>query len=263
MAAIQIETTEFRSVTFRSAEERSAHGGHLPRKSLLDQYQSDSGDELEAISWIMNAVYDRVRAISSTNANRPAQILVPELEPPFDQIQKLYFTRYNRDGDQETAIAVEAFFQDQTITGIIFIYPSGERAKIGVFDAVSHQIVSFPQDSRIIGCSIAGMEDELRKIEFEVESNEQPTFRRLSLPTQPPHTSGRTVPEEYNWREVWYQHATSAESNQRQSTHSAHDTVYNPPNDSCLVGIYVSCQGFSRVGALYEHNAPCRIGEEF
>lgn len=250
VAAIHIETTHSRKVTFRSAQEQLGHEEPFPPENLLDQYQSDSGEELVAISWILNPLYDRVRAISSVNANKPAQILVPEQYPPFDQIQKLYYTRYNRHGGQETAITVEAFFHGQVIAGIIFTYPSGEITKVGVFDATPRRTISFPRGSRLVGFSLAGIDDEVKQIEFEFVSNGQYVLKRLNLSAEQPHAN--TISVGYGWRNVWYQHAIPAENDHWGSTHSARDTVYNAPSESKLVGLYVSCQGMSCFGALYE-----------
>lgn len=256
VAAIQIETTYSRSVTFKSTQERSTPAEFLHRQSLVDHYHSgsDSGEEIVAISWILNSLYDRVRAVSSVNTNRPAPVSVPERPPPSDRIQKLYFTRYSSEnGDRETVVATEAFFRDQAITGIIFIYPSGKRAKIGGFDdAAFHQTVHFPPDSRVVGISVTDTEYEIRNIEFELELNGEPALARFSLPLQPLPGSGDTLPGETLWRRVWYQPATSAESYHLHSTPSAYDEIHTPPSRSRLVGISLDCQDTLRAGALYE-----------
>lgn len=251
VAAIHIETSHSRSVTFRSSQDESTPH----QKRLLDQFQSYSGEELVAILWILNPSYDRVRAVSSdTDVSRRAQIVVPELPPPFDQIQRLYFTTPGRDGYRETAIAIKAFFQNQAIVGIAFVYPSGRLARVGECDAVSHETIELPQCSRVVGFSVAGAERELRGLEFELESDGQSTPRRLNLPMNSSHDSAHTVSVECDWRSVWCKDAMSTES---QQPLFAGDRIYAPPAKSRLVGISVGCQNISRVGGLYEPEGPC------
>ncbi|CAG8192000.1 unnamed protein product [Penicillium salamii] len=258
VTAIQIETTYSRSMTFKSTQEETRPAESFDRQSLQDHYHSDpdSGDEIVAISWILNSHYDRLRAVFSVNTNRPAPVSVPERAPPSDQIQKLYFTRYNRDnGDWETVVAVEAFFRDQSIVGIVFIYPSDRRAKIGSFDdALFRQTVHFPLDSRVVGIWITHTDYEMRNIEFTLELKEQSALSTVSLPLEPLPGSGITFPGETLRRKVWYQPGTPAESYHLHSTTSAYNEIYPPPSRSRLVGISLNCQDTScaRPGALYE-----------
>ena len=252
VTAIHIETSHSRSVTFRSSHNESTPHHE---KRLLDQFQSHSGEELVAISWILNPSYDRVRAVSSyTDVSRRAQIVVPELPPPFDQIQRLYFTTPSRDGYRETAIAIKAFFQNQAIVGIAFVYPSDRLVRVGESDAVLHQTIDLPQHSRVVGFSVAGAEREIRGLEFELESNGQSAPRRLNLPMSSSHDSAHTISVECDWRSVWCKDAMSAESHQPLF---AHDRIYAPPSKSRLVGVSVGCQSMSRVGALYEPEGSC------
>ncbi|CAG8920000.1 unnamed protein product [Penicillium salamii] len=258
VTAIQIETTHSRSMTFKSTQEVTTPARFLDHQGLQDNYHSDpeSGDEIVAISWILNACYDRLRAVFSVNPYRPAPVSVPERAPPFDQIQRLYFTRYNGDDDDwETVVAAEAFFRDQAITGIVFIYPSGKRAKIGrLDDTILCQTVHFPSDSRVVGVWITHTDCEMRNIEFALESKEQSALSTVSLPSEPLPESDITVPGETLRRKVWYQPGTPAESYHLHSTTMAYDEIYPPPSRSRLVGISLNCQDTScaRPGALYE-----------
>ncbi|KAJ5619620.1 hypothetical protein N7510_003604 [Penicillium lagena] len=238
VAAIHIETTHSRSVTFRSPEFRS-----LPPQKLQHQYQSDRDERLTGISWIMNASCDCVRAVisASTSECRRAQILVPEHPPPFDQVRKLYFATQNDDGCRDTIATAEAFFRDRAIIGLVFVYTSAAKASLGDFDTNARQTIRFPRDARVVGFSVATKKRDIVELEFEVERNEQPQYKKLRLSIN--YTVG------YDRRDVWCKDGSSGESNQRLL---AGDRVYKPPSDSTLVGIYVGCQEFFRVGALYE-----------
>lgn len=128
VAAIHIETTHSRSVTFRSP------GFHtLPSRKLQHQYQSSSGEKLTALSWVLNVDSDIIRAVISPNGSRKGQILVPQMDPPFDLVQKLYFETQNSNGDIETIVTARAYFLERAIVGLEFIYTSGSRARIGGF----------------------------------------------------------------------------------------------------------------------------------
>lgn len=83
VAAIHIETTRSRSVTFRAPDFQSISSQPLQHH----QYQADSDEKLTAISWILNLSSERVRAVISTDgSHRKPQILVPE--------QDLLLTRF-------------------------------------------------------------------------------------------------------------------------------------------------------------------------
>lgn len=236
VAAIHIETTSSRNVTFRSPDFQSISSQTL----LHHQYQADSDEKLTAISWILNISSERVRAVISTNGSRrKALILVPEQVPPFDQVRKLYFERQNYHGGRQTIITAEAYFKDQAIVGVVIVYTSGRTAITGELDTEARQTVHFALDARIVGLSVVATEHKLMEIEFEVERNEQPRYEKLRLSASLPHDLSGTV--DYNWREVWCKDDASAESCQRVLER---DRVYQPPNGSRLVGIYMRCQEF-------------------
>lgn len=131
VAAIHIETTSSRSLTFRYPDFQSISSQTLQHH----QYQAYSDEKLTAISWILNISSERVRAVISTNGSRrKALILVPEQVPPFDQVRKLYFERQNDHGGGETIITAEAYFKDQAIVGVVIVYTSGRTASTGELD---------------------------------------------------------------------------------------------------------------------------------
>ncbi|KXG47394.1 uncharacterized protein PGRI_012640 [Penicillium griseofulvum] len=247
VAAIHIETTRARSVTFRPPDFQSLS----PQELQHHQYQGDSDEKLTAISWILNVSFERGRAVISTNgSHRKARILVPEQGPPFDQVRKLYFERQN-DGRRETIITAEAYFKDRAIVGLLFVYTSGRTANTDELYTEIRQTVHFAPDARIVGLSAAFATANYRvmEIEFEVEQNEQtrPRYKKLrllaNLHRDPAHTVGS------NWREVWCKDDASAENCQRVLDR---DRVYKPPSGSRLIGMYMRCQEFFRLGALYE-----------
>ncbi|KAJ5356190.1 hypothetical protein N7517_010799 [Penicillium concentricum] len=250
IVAIHLETTRSRSVTFRSPD---FHSISL-RRLQHDQFQGGSDEKLTAISWILNVTCERVRAVISTNGNRRnPPILVPEQPPPFDQVRKLHFERQNDDGCKESIIKAEAYFTDQSIVGLVFVYTSGKTVSTGELDTKARQTVHFAPGARIVGLS-AAFESIYRKIieiEFEVERNEQPRGRceKLELSIAPAGDR-RSILNSYQ-RDVWFKNNASARS---YKWVFEGDKVYKPPSGSRLVGIYMGCQELSRIGALYEPN---------
>ncbi|KAJ5702050.1 hypothetical protein N7488_009598 [Penicillium malachiteum] len=87
VTVILIETSDSRNMKFCLSRDEP-----LPREMLVDQYQSDPGcgEDLNAISWVLNSRCDRIRAVASTNTERRPEILVPEQShPPYDQTETL------------------------------------------------------------------------------------------------------------------------------------------------------------------------------
>ncbi|CRG87696.1 hypothetical protein PISL3812_04716 [Talaromyces islandicus] len=177
VAAIHVETTLSRSVTFRSPGFYS-----LPSRTLQNQYRSSSGEKLTALSWLLNVDSDIIRAVISPNGSRKGQILVPEMDPPFDLVQKVYFETQNSNGDVETITAAKAYLRDQATVGLEFVYTSSSRAKIGDFDTDTHQTVHFAPNTRIVGFSTTTTEveeEELRQIELRL--NEMISLNKTDL----------------------------------------------------------------------------------
>ncbi|KAF3015672.1 hypothetical protein E8E15_000412 [Penicillium rubens] len=224
--SLTIWLTPMGVVTFHSPGFHS-----LPPQKLQHQYQSDTGEELTAISWILNVSSDSVRAVISGNGSQRAQV-IPEQHPPFDQVRKLYFETQNDDGCRETIVEAEAYFRDRAIIGLVFVYSSDRRASIGDFNVAARQTVHFARDAQIIGLSVAATEHELVEIEFEIEWNEQPRYEKLRLSIASPDDPANTLG--YDWRDVWCRDGTSAESYQRLL---ARDRVYKPPKLSMSASV--------------------------
>ena len=270
VAAIHIETTHSRSVTFRSPEFHT-----IPPQKLYHQYSSASDETLTAISWILNASSDCIRAVVSASTDQRTQITVPKPEPPFDLVRKLYFeAQRNDDGTngcgRETITTAEAYFRDRAIIGLVFVYTSGRRASIGDFsnfDFDTHtytintrQNVHFAPDTRIVGLSTAASHPDLLELEFEVveqnryneqQQSQYTTNKKLKLSSiNSPHDGHGNIG--CDWRDIWCKDGPSAEIQQQQRL-SINDRVYKPPGESAkLVGTYVGCQDFSCIGAIYE-----------
>ncbi|KAI2918310.1 hypothetical protein CBS147371_4222 [Aspergillus niger] len=228
VAAIRFETTSARSVTFRSP-----HPHSLPAAGMLrNEYQRCFDEDLTAMSWIFNESSDRVRAKSL---------------PLFDQIRKLYFETRNDNTTPERIVTVEAYFRGRSIIGLLFVYTSGLMASTGDIDTDSRQAVHIARDGDIVGMSATVAGSELVEIDFEVECNTSPKCQRLGLAFEPPYTPETTV--DYGWRDVWCKDRAAVDCTTRQR---GSDQVYVAPSNSRLTGIYVGCQKFSNVGAIYE-----------
>ncbi|SPB52102.1 unnamed protein product [Aspergillus niger] len=220
VAAIRFETTSARSVTFRSP-----HPHSLPAAGMLrNEYQRCFDEDLTAMSWIFNESSDRVRAI-----------------------RKLYFETRNDNTTPERIVTVEAYFRGRSIIGLLFVYTSGLMASTGDIDTDSRQAVHIARDGDIVGMSATVAGSELVEIDFEVECNTSPKCQRLGLAFEPPYTPETTV--DYGWRDVWCKDRAAVDCTTRQR---GSDQVYVAPSNSRLTGIYVGCQKFSNVGAIYE-----------
>lgn len=246
VAAIQIETTLSRSVTFRAPESHS-----LPSRKLHHRHQSAPGEKLTAISWILNVRYERVRAVVSAEGNRETQILVPELVPPFDQVQKIFFEAGNDHDRRDRIVTAEALFRGRAIVGLGFVYKSGIKATVGEMDSVTRQTVQFAPDDQIVGLSIWAIGHNLMEIEFEVEQDKQSRDKKLKLFNNSPDDSA--CHSGLQRRDIWCKDVASAESYQQPL---GWGKAYKPPSESRLIGIYVGCQWLHPVGALYEPGVP-------
>jgi hypothetical protein len=238
--AIRIETTHSRSVTFRSPDFHT-----LPARTLQHQFQSDADEKLTAISWIMDESYECVRAVTSPDENGKIQLLIPERGAPFDQVRKLYFERQNTNGSREGIVTAEAYIRDEAIVGLVFTYASGARTGIGELETDTHQRIQFERHERIVGMSAGALDHSLMEIGFEVGQDE-PRYKTLGLPTTSP-ADGDPY-DGYDWRDVWRRDGSSADYHSLAGGGS----VYDLPSESRLVGIYVGCQDFCDIGAVYE-----------
>ncbi|OJI85315.1 hypothetical protein ASPTUDRAFT_65238 [Aspergillus tubingensis CBS 134.48] len=242
VAVIRFETTSARSVTFRSPYSHT-----FPTGMIRNEYQRCFDEELTAISWIFNESSDRVRAVNSPHKNWRPRLLVPEVSPPMNLVRKLYFETWNDNTCPEKVVTIEAYFRGRAIIGLLFVYRSGVMASTGDLDTDSRQAVHIARDDNIVGMSATVAGSELVEIDFEVEHNASPKSQRLSLAFEPPYTPETAV--DYEWRDVWCKDRAAVE---RTTLQRGSDKVYAAPSNSRLMGIYIGCQRFSNVGAIYE-----------
>lgn len=242
VAVIRFETTSARSVTFRSPYSHT-----FPTGMIRNEYQRCFDEELTAISWIFNESSDRVRAVNSPHKNWRPRLLVPEVSPPTNLVRKLYFETWNDNTCPEKVVTIEAYFRGRAIIGLLFVYRSGVMASTGDLDTDSRQAVHIARDDNIVGMSATVAGSELVEIDFEVEHNASPKSQRLSLAFEPPYTPETAV--DYEWRDVWCKDRAAVE---RTTLQRGSDKVYAAPSNSRLMGIYIGCQRFSNVGAIYE-----------
>ncbi|PYH74879.1 F-box protein [Aspergillus vadensis CBS 113365] len=242
VAAIRFETTCARSVTFRSPYTHT-----FPTGMIRNEYQRCFDEELTAISWIFNEASDRVRAVNSPHRSWRPRLLVPEVSPPFDLVRKLYFETRNDSTCPERVVTIEAYFRGRAIIGLLFVYNSGVMASTGDLNTDSCQAVHIARDDIIVGMSATVAGSELVEIDFEVEHNASPKCQRLSLALESPYTPETAM--DYGWRDVWCKDKAAVECTTRQG---GSDKVYAAPSNSRLMGIYIGCQRFSSVGAIYE-----------
>ena len=246
VTAIHIETTCSREIMFRAPSDEA-------RKMELNQWRANFGEEVIALSWILNLDSDRLRAVLSSNTNQRTQIMVPELHPPFDQVQKLFFVTSDNNGSLQTAVAVKAFFRDSEIVGIAFIYHSGWIARVGDKENTSQQTFAFPRGARVVGLSVTVKGQRMREIDLEMEVemglNVQPVSQSLKVSAGSSHDGVTDTFTGHNWRDVWCKDAITAEGHEKPG---GVDKVFKPPLNSKLVGISVGCLQFCSVGAVYE-----------
>ncbi|KAL4746362.1 hypothetical protein BDW72DRAFT_197767 [Aspergillus terricola var. indicus] len=260
IAAVRFETTFARDVTFKPPG-----SDPLSMQQLHNRYGGGPGQELTAISWILNESYDRIRAVGSEKSFRHASLLLPEQYPPFDDVQNLYFENAPTGCSPDRLVTAEACFKGTAIVGLIFTYASGARASIG--DAVvvpdTRQTMHFPPDSEFVGMSVRSRGRHMLALQFELKTkakskpNEHSTpdattefmtlcFQRDDLPSTDEHCDDHEIKDR---RSTWCKNTLSAETFTRKRVS---DDVYAPPAGTRLVGLYVRCQHFEYIGALYE-----------
>ncbi|KAL3480802.1 hypothetical protein BJX99DRAFT_272534 [Aspergillus californicus] len=282
VCAIRFETTWSRSITFCPGLETSSLPPHSVRTLQL-QYQADNrtGEKLTAMSWILNEESERVRAVLSPDQGSQIKdmVYVPEAVGIFDDVLRIYFESCPQ-GDidhphgsgnavqhPEPVAAAEAYFRDYAIIGLVFIYRDGTRSGIGYFDSSSSlspssaekQILQFPTAARIVGLSAKTCysgKSEVIQLDFEFEhqsaiGNDNANFAKLTFSAPAPNNGA--IPPIAHVRRVfqWCRDEETAELAKTQRLHSS-DRVYAPPSHTArLVGLYVGCQDFSKIGVLY------------
>ncbi|KAL4801251.1 hypothetical protein BDV18DRAFT_167591 [Aspergillus unguis] len=282
VSAIHIRTNRSRSVTFSPRNANTFDSALPPQgvRQLQHQYQCDhrTGEKLTALSWIMNQGRDALRAvITSEHGNqRQAAVaanlaLVPQLEPPLDEVVKIYFKHYAsgtfQDGGSATIATATAYFCGESIIGLAFAYTDGTCAGVGYFEVTAHpsapssggrQTIQFPAHQRIVRLTAIRTRDErLVEIHFEVEccSGEGSTWTDVlklvapSVPLPPVADTSSSV----RTRSVWGTEAAPGPAAPDAQQRWSDEEFYEPPSQgSRLVGMYVGCRDFSHVGGVYE-----------
>ncbi|KAL4962081.1 F-box protein [Aspergillus stella-maris] len=273
VSAIHIRTNRCRSATFSPWNANTFDSALPPQdvRQLQHQYQCDhrTGEKLTALSWIMNKDRDALRAvITSEHGNQKQAVvaanltLVPQIEPPLDEVVKIYFKHY---ASEQTIATATAYFCGESIIGLAFAYTDGTCAGVGYFEAhpsalssSRRQTIQFPAHQRIVQLTAIRTRDErLVEIYFEVEccGGEGSTWTdvlRLVAPSVPLPAVSDT-PSSVRTRSAWSTEAApdpvAPDAQQRWS----HEEFYEPPSQgSRLVGMYVGCRDFSHVGGVYE-----------
>ncbi|KAL4739072.1 hypothetical protein BDV11DRAFT_215546 [Aspergillus similis] len=260
ISALRFETTFARDVTFQPPG-----SDPLSLQHLHNRYGGGPGQVLTAIAWIFNESHDRIRAVDSEKASRHSSLLLPEQYPPFDEVQKLYFENVLTGCSPDPLVTAEACFKGAAILGLIFTYSSGARATIGDVVVVpdSRQTVHFPPNAEFVAMSMRVRGRHILALQFELKikpkpkHNERPTpdvptefttlcFQRDDLPRTEEHCDDLEIRDR---RSTWCKNTLSAETFNRERVS---DDVYAPPAGTRLVGLYVRCQHFEYLGALYE-----------
>ncbi|KAL4993288.1 hypothetical protein BDV10DRAFT_199823 [Aspergillus recurvatus] len=260
IAAVRLETSFSRVLAFKPPG-----SDPLSVQHLHNRYGGEPGQELTAISWILNEACDRIRAVISGGSCRLSSLLLPEQYPPFDEVQMLYFENVLTGCSPDRLVTAEACFKGTAILGLIFTYASGATVMIG--DVVvlpdARQTMHFPSNAEFVGMSVRVGGRHILTLQFELEIKPRlrpnvhpapygPTdfktlcFQRDDLPAaEEPGHENRTKDR---WT-TWCKDKLSAETFTRKRVS---DDVYPPPADTRFVGLYVRCQHFELLGALYE-----------
>ena len=76
ITAIRIDKSHGRNMTFHASQTQPLSPG-----DRIDQYQCDLGEDMMALSWILNAKADLLRAVFSETTH-PTQTMIPEISAP-------------------------------------------------------------------------------------------------------------------------------------------------------------------------------------
>ncbi|KAL6234049.1 hypothetical protein BDW75DRAFT_251655 [Aspergillus navahoensis] len=260
IAAMRFETSFSRVVAFKPPM-----SDPLSVQHLHNRYGGRPGQQLTAISWILNQSCDRIRAVVSEKSLRLASLLLPEQYPPFDEVQKLYFENVLAGCSPDRLVTAEACFRGTAILGLIFTYASGATAVIGDVMVVpdTRQTIQFPPNAEFVGMSVRVRGRHSRALQFELKAmpklktNEHPTpdaptefktlcFQRKDLAAADEHGTENRTGDRWS---TWCKDTLSAETFTRKRVS---DDVYPPPAGTKLAGLYVRCQHLGFLGALYE-----------
>ncbi|EER25811.1 F-box domain containing protein [Coccidioides posadasii C735 delta SOWgp] len=212
------------------------------------QYQSNMRENLTAISWILNGTFDRVRAvIQLVNPAIPPPILIPQHDVPFDQAQKLFFEITDQASRVDKLVQMVAHVRNNEVLGVSFDYQSGCRKSMGYTDIPNliEYSIGLTDYEEILVFEVEIWRERIIRIEFETRrSNGDPASlegTRKSL-FRSPENKG-------DWTSTWC--ATEAIA-AKMPVKQALSCQYIFPEDAKLVGLYVACQEFSRIGGVFQ-----------
>ncbi|KAL3496308.1 hypothetical protein BJX62DRAFT_251134 [Aspergillus germanicus] len=190
-------------------------------------YQSDADGSLIAIIWMLNL-----------SSGTDDLIFVPDLQPPYNQMQTIYFDRASANGSKENVNAVEAYFRDRTITGLDFVYTSGRKFRAGDLESDTHEMYHFPPNARINRVSATTVKEQLTELQFEIERETDPSqVRRLvcSIKSSDDAIGGADPLRDHTPELV-----------------GGRGRAWKAPRATRLVGMTIGCTYFSKVGVVYE-----------
>ncbi|KAL4966490.1 F-box protein [Aspergillus stella-maris] len=137
-------------------------------ETIRQQYGGGAEKKLGAISWVLNAYCDRIRAGVSDMVRRPSMML-PERYPPVDQVQMLYFDNVQGAGNGDPLAIARAHFRNTALLGLTFSYESGEVSHVGDVDITPNRTdaIEFPHKGhyRVIGMSVRSQDHSVRSLQ--------------------------------------------------------------------------------------------------
>ncbi|KAI2845638.1 hypothetical protein CBS11852_1982 [Aspergillus niger] len=212
---------------------------------IQSQYLRDADKELTAISWVVSAESDRVRAVMSPYGSQRSRTLMPTLSPPYDRVRKLYFKRQDGSSRGRKIVKAEACIYGDEISGLRFTYQSRNQAAVGdTRSGMTRQVVEFSNTDIIMGLSVKTSGTALLKIQFEVERDGTQRCLSLGIPNDQRSQCDRHL----YWGDIPANVETAGDIFEQEPI----DKIYKPPKDSKLIGIYVDCDCISEIGAIYE-----------
>ncbi|BCR96635.1 uncharacterized protein AKAW2_21575S [Aspergillus luchuensis] len=213
--------------------------------AIQSQYLSDTDEELTAISWVVSADSDRVRAVISPYRDQRPRTLEPTPSPPYDRVRKLYFEGQEGYARRKKIVQATAYIYDRQLCGLKFTYSSTHQSAVGdIRDCMSRQSLNFFKDDAIIGFSTKISGTALVEIQFEVKQKR--TVRCLSL------RDPDREPFEYDRHRYWGDTPANLETATDISEQRRIEKISGTPADSRLTGIFVHCDCLSAIGAIYE-----------
>ncbi|GKZ30976.1 hypothetical protein AbraIFM66950_010801 [Aspergillus brasiliensis] len=213
--------------------------------AIQGQYKRDTDEELTAISWVLGADSDRVRAVISPKGKQKTHILNPPLSAPYEGVNKLYFARPYGGTWKKKLRWVEVYYDGVEIVGLRFIYKSNDRATIGnKFSGTLDRIFHFPEYDKITGFSVKAAGSALMQLELEIKRGRSYRYLSLGQESHPRYTYDRHC--------YWGENPAHFQTSTNPYRQPLMEKVYKPPKNSRLTGIYVDYHWISLIGAIYE-----------